>query len=613
MRRVYSILAGLVSVVLLTAFIHVSEAEMDSVEAVKDQEGEFFLVYEEVNIRPWEKDGTLYFFLPSYFQWEKAQFEVLRGELEIAGEAVESFTDTVPYEFEKDYEYCFIQKEKENRGTLQFLKSANVGAVYIETESGSMEEVDADKRYQERGLILVKDEEGETFYGGFLDTIKSRGNSTWGTEKKSYTIKLDKPADLFGMGEARGWILLSNVLEGSKLHNKICLEMAADFGLTYTPESEWVDLYLNGWYWGNYLVCEKIEVGENRVDIEDLEGATKQLNGSLEDLEEFDTGEQKGVLATRNPEDITGGYIIEKDVHDDSISDFTTDDGNLFQLKSPQYATQEQVAYISDYIQQIEDMVLIQDEAVFDYIDLDSFVHRYLLDELVWNGDFGINSLFFYKEQNDSVLYAGPVWDYDGCLGSSRFAGTKVLLVREIENYKTEMEKCLTWYPYLYENERFYKETVNTYEKMVRPYILELIQEETGKIDRYAEHIRQSVRLDMIRWSYSDYRAGHYESFDNNVRYVKYFLARRLRFLDQEWLGEDNRYEPEGTGELHQVTFTGPGGTEIIEVLDGEEILITPEHLLGEGEWWCDKRNEGALYPELPVYEDVVYYSKDGM
>ena len=61
------------------------------------------------------------------------------------------------------------------------------------------------------------------------------------------------------------------------------------------------------------------------------------------------------------------------------------------------------------------------------------------------------------------------------------------------------------------------------------------------------------------------------------------------------------------------MTFTGPGGTEIIEVLDGEEILITPEHLLGEGEWWCDKRNEGALYPELPVYEDVVYYSKDGM
>ena len=48
-------------------------------------------------------------------------------------------------------------------------------------------------------------------------------------------------------------------------------------------------------------------------------------------------------------------------------------------------------------------------------------------------------------------------------------------------------------------------------------------------------------------------------------------------------------------------------------MLDGEEILITPEHLLGEGEWWCDKRNEGALYPELPVYEDVVYYSKDGM
>lgn len=32
---------------------------------------------------------------------------------------------------------------------------------------------------------------------------------------------------------------------------------------------------------------------------------------------------------------------------------------------------------------------------------------------------------------------------------------------------------------------------------------------------------------------------------ESDIRYLKYYLARRLRFLDQEWLSENNHYEPE--------------------------------------------------------------------
>ena len=83
------------------------------------------------------------------------------------------------------------------------MKSENTGAVYIETESGSMEQIDGDKEYQESGLILVEDSAGDTCYRGLLRSMKSRGNSTWQSEKKSYTIKLWKAADLFHMGEGK--------------------------------------------------------------------------------------------------------------------------------------------------------------------------------------------------------------------------------------------------------------------------------------------------------------------------------------------------------------------------------------------------------------------------
>lgn len=63
----------------------------------------------------------------------------------------------------------------------------------------------------------------------------------------------------------------------------------------------------------------------------------------------------------------------------------------------------------------------------------------------------------------------------------------------------------------------------------------------------------------------------------------------------------------------HTVTFKGSLGTERILVLDGERVLGTPEYLLGDGEWWYSERNQRALYPDIPVYEDIVYYAWDGM
>lgn len=507
------------------------------------------------------------------------------------------------------YDYRFHWGETEKKGSLQFMKSENTGTVYIETESGSMEQIDGDKEYQEGGLILVEDSAGDVCYRGMLRSMKSRGNSTWQSEKKSYTIKLWKAADLFHMGEGKNWILVSNVFDGSKLQNKICLDMASDLGLPYTSQGEYVELYLNGQYQGNYLLCEKIEINENRVAITNLEKETEKLNGDLRELERFDTGRTKGILAEYNPDNISGGYIIEKDHYTDSISGFMTEEDNLFSIKEPQYATQEQVDYIMKYVQQIEDMLLSNDEELFDYIDLDSFVLRYLLDEVVLNHDFGITSMYFYKEQGDQKLYAGPIWDYDGSMGRG-LTDSEILAALEIQNYRRE--KTITWYPYLYQNDTFYKEAVKIYQEKVRPYILSLIEEDEGKIDVYARILEASVNMDMARWSYSDCTTGYYEEFENNVRYIKFYLARRLCFLDEIWLGEENHYEPEGNGERHTATFIGKNKTESFEVSDGEVIIMTPEHLLGEQEWWYNVRDERLFVVEIPVYEDITYYARRG-
>lgn len=608
MKRIYSIVIGVFSVFALTAFVGYSNRNTYNGEKTVPEKGEVFISYEEVKIYPWKTEGNLYFFLPSDFDWERAELTVLNGDFLINGKLVDFSTkENRSYDMDTNYTYQFAWGDVEEEGTLIFMQSANIGTVYIETETGSMDQIDQDKEYRERGLALVKDADGNTCYSGFLNFIKSRGNATWKSEKKSYTIKLSKAADLFQMGEGKNWILLSNVYDGTKLRNKICLDMAAELGLPYTSQGEWIDLYLNGQYKGNYLLCEKIEINENRVEITDLEKQTRRLNGELQELDTFDTETRKGILAVQNPENITGGYIIEKDYYADSISSFLTENQNLFSIRAPQYATREQVDYIADYTQQIEDLVFSGSEDLFDYIDLDSFVMRYLLDETVLNFDFGIASMYFYKEQDDQKLYAGPVWDYDISMGAGIFTDSKTMAALQSEDRR--QIKRITWYPYLYRNDVFYNEVVENYEEKVRPYILNLIEED-GKIDHYVDTIDASMKIDMIRWPYSQYSEGYYESFENNVRYIKYFLGRRLRFLDQEWLGEDNHYEPEGNGELHTATFIGKTGTESFEVLDGEVIIGTPEFLLDEMEWWYNVQDEKPFLVELPVYEDVTYYAR---
>ena len=54
-------------------------------------------------------------------------------------------------------------------------------------------------------------------------------------------------------------------------------------------------------------------------------------------------------------------------------------------------------------------MVHSGDEELFDYLDLDSLVSRYLLDEVVLNYDFGVtsikNEVFYPKNTLDTEHY----------------------------------------------------------------------------------------------------------------------------------------------------------------------------------------------------------------
>lgn len=537
-------------------------------------------VYDGVSIHPWTDGEEMYLFLPSYFVWEETELFFSGDGNELNGEPVRGGVSLGT--IQEAQGYSFLDQEGLER-QLYVQQSEHVGTVYIETSSGSMASVDADKEYGESGRILVYDADGNPNYEGHLSQIKGRGNVTWLAEKKSYGIKLEYEANLLGMGSSKKWILLNNVYDGTGLRNKLCLDLAKEVNLPFAVEAEWVDLYLNGSYNGNYLLCEKVEIGKNRIEIST----------------ESDT------------DDTASGYLLERNSYYDALGKFKTTDGNPFTLSYPKEATEEQLSYISERVQMIEDLILAGEyEKAGAYLDWNSFFLRYLVDEAVLNQDTGVTSMYFYKDAEDELLYSGPVWDYDASLGSGSLTSMlnyHVIAGRDLNSYRGDIS--LSWYSAMYDSDWFQDHIIELYRETVRPYLETLLSE---KMDSYIETIEKSREMDGIRWRNRDYKTGHYTETDNELRYLKYFLEKRIHSLDEEWLGIKSETIGQGNGSFHTVRYISEKGTELVEVPDGDMIILTPEELLEEDEWWFNERDGQDLTPYLPVFEDVTFVASTG-
>ncbi len=106
--------------------------------------------------------------------------------------------------------------------------------------------------------------------------IETRGNSTQGFDKKTYSIELrtaaneDTSVNLFGMGGEEDWILHAMVIDKSQLRIPMSFYLAQRMG-QYASEFKYVELILNGDYRGTYILVEKIKRDDDRVDIAKLD------------------------------------------------------------------------------------------------------------------------------------------------------------------------------------------------------------------------------------------------------------------------------------------------------------------------------------------------------
>lgn len=526
--------------------------------AIPTHNGEFELslwLTDNLCINWWknEADNTYCFFIPNAFKNQKMRL-TFSGipYLTIDGKKITSGS-----------KYCLAQgthslitEENNNTAyTLTVWYTSGIPTFFVQTQSGSVESIHSSKQLSESGKILIMDSRGRSYFEGIIDEIHCRGNSSFDkTEKKSYTISLNKSMDLFEMGKAKKWLLIANAFDDTLVRNASAFFIAELLKLPYTPKFQYVDVYINGNFVGNYLLSEKVEIGKNRVNIRNLEKEVVSLNKNcnLADTDFF--MEQQGRLFStkgyhieKEPEDISGGYLLELETSDRyglEASGFLTSRMQPVVFASPKYASYNQVSYIAGLYQDFEDAVFSADgsspytgKMYYEYIDVDSFARKYLLEELVKNLDASFTSQYIYKYDDSisSKFYAGPCWDYDKSIAASGITEDGINLNDPKGLYAAVQEKeSDIWYA-LYQHKDFRKTVAAIFFKELEPHL----KNNYEKISfEYSKNIRSSNDCNMIRWNTFPQAATIAEKkilYNTKVLELADFIDKRLDFLKSEW------------------------------------------------------------------------------
>ena len=382
--------------------------------------------------------------------------------------------------------------------------------------------------------------------------FRGHGNDSWGALKKSYNLIFTEDTDLCGLGAAQNYALMAGYRDNSLMAYKATYDLAKAVGMDYVPDTCFVQLYVDGEYMGVYFLTGRIEIGENRIDLKNMEEETESLNQEpLKDYEVQKTERRIWRALDRTPEDVTGGWILERDErdYDPDEARFISDHNLSIVLRSMPYASQEQVDYIADYWQDFEDALYADDGYnekggyYTDYIDLESFVDQWIFMEL--NSENSVSSsVYFYKdsdERGDGKLHAIYLWDMEHSLNRASASCTSW--------FGTKYNDPDNYWAHFYVHADFAEMVNKEWTEKFLPAIEASLQDETGEQEQglcalswYEEQYRQDDELNHSLWDSSDM-----EEKTEKIRYIyserSDFLTKAFALWEKGFIGFDEEEE----------------------------------------------------------------------
>ena len=358
----------------------------------------------------------------------------------------------------------------------------------------------------------------------FSDTdvvIKGRGNYSWNIfPKKGYQLKLSKKVNVLGMGKAKKWLLIANYGDNSLMRNKLSYDLANEIGLNHEQNSQWIDLWIDGEYQGNYLLVEKVEVGNNRVELQDDSGVIVEMDNNYyeDEMNYFQSARSKSFF---------------------TLKDSVADDEDSINSQSVK-AFKEFQSYLNEF-----ELLLYSENKdwnkISSMIDVESFVKFYFIEEFTENADGARTSVYMYKDGKDDVLHMGPAWDFDLALANCNrdyWGGNPNFdYIMDIKKY---MESSIDWYTQLFTIPEFRSEVERIYNSEIK----EVLATSNTKINSYKTQLSNvSAKMNFIKWktlgksnAFGTYR-GHKnkDTYEEEVQYLLNWIDKRVEYMEQRY------------------------------------------------------------------------------
>ena len=343
-----------------------------------------------------------------------------------------------------------IETVNRDKDVMDFVTEPVVGHVSSQIATWTPNYEMPPEPYYEACTISLTNIDGTKMLDAVSGEVKVRGNWTTTYDKKPLRIKFDKPQDMLRMNDGakfKNWLLLAEYKDASLLRNKTAFSIARDLLQRdghYVTDAEFVEVYINGNYWGVYLLAEQQQVHENRVNISSVPsdytgtdiGYFLELDGyyyTEDSLHQFfmnyadnaplipyDGNDGSG-RTIRPLDNIDGGMSIASEINSSAQRDFIASFvNNVYQIMYAAAYRNEAYCFNADYSAIEKTTALTPQEAVEQVVDIQSLVDTYILNEVVCDADIYYSSFYmtadFGEGGNKKLTFEAP-WDFDSGLG----------------------------------------------------------------------------------------------------------------------------------------------------------------------------------------------------
>jgi len=380
-------------------------------------------------------------------------------------------------------------------------------------------------------------------------SIEIRGSSSAGWAKKSYGLETqnedgsNRNVSLLGFPEENDWVLYAPYYDRSFLRNVLSFKLANDMGW-YATRTKYCELVLNGEYQGIYVLMEKIKRDKNRVDIAKLN--PDEISG----------------------DDLTGGYIIKIDKEpwrpgfDSKYEPFSGAWQKIrYQYHYPKAKNivPQQEEYIRNFITEFEDVMNSDYYADAEigyasYLNVESFVDHFILNELSKNVDAYRLSTYFYKDKDskDGRLVAGPAWDFNFSFGNVGYYDAHLIFnwqlefLTEDDNFRAEDRYQVPfWWKKLFNDLNFRTKIHDRWFELRNDKL------DIGNLNQFIDSVADTLneaqernfqiwigpgdpKLPEDGWFPPSFPIDDLETYADEIEYLKYWMTNRIYWMDQK-------------------------------------------------------------------------------